>query len=348
MSNDRSAAIKAGLFVILCGVLFSGIIIMLGERDQLFTAQYSIHACFHSAQGLMPGSDVRLAGVRAGSVGKVDLRKDGEGHYMAWVRLDVAHRYRGWITQKSRASIRTLGPLGDKYVEITLGSADETAIAPGRRIETDEGEDWYSLSRRARVAVDQINQVGAQVSAALSDFNQKKIFDDFSASIKSLRRMINEAEKGKGLLHELVYDKDLPKMLTDLRQTSASLRRSVEHVEKGEGPLGAMIHGKDLRAAILDIAASAKSVKSILAEVEKGKGVAHGLIYDEEQGKALAKYGDVAKRLDAILAAIEEGRGTLGLLIGDPEIWETIKRILGGVEDSRALKYIIQRKAAVD
>jgi phospholipid/cholesterol/gamma-HCH transport system substrate-binding protein len=346
MRAEQSSAVKAGIFVILCGVLLVGIVVVLGKRSQLFTQQYAMYAKFDSAQGLMPGSPVRLAGVLAGAVGSVQLKEDEEdGGYSAWVRLDVAWRHKGRITESSHASIRTLGPLGDKYVEITPGAGDEPEILPGQTIATHEGEDWYGIAMRAREAVEQINRVGEQLNTALTEFNQTDVFMDVSKGVASLRRSIEKTEQGPGLLHGLIYDEKLPAMVADLEVAAASLRKSAERIEKGEGSLGELVYGDKLAQAVDDFGVAAGALKNVVTEIEGGDGAAHALIYDEKLRDALTEYGDAAGQLQAVLAAIQEGRGTLGLLIYDPETWESIKRILGGVEESRTLKYLIQREA---
>ena len=57
---------------------------------------------------------------------------------------------------------------------------------------------------------------------------------------------------------------------------------------------------------------------------------------------SLAKLNDAAGKLNAIITEIREGQGTLGLLIADPSLWERLQRILGGVEESRTLKFLIE------
>ena len=43
------------------------------------------------------------------------------------------------------------------------------------------------------------------------------------------------------------------------------------------------------------------------------------------------------------MAEIQKGGGTLGLLIYDPGVWEALKRLLGGAEESRLLRYLVSR-----
>lgn len=356
MSSDQNSALKAGIFVLLCLALLITVIIVLGQSSQLFTKQYMLWAEFNNAKGLMAGADVRLAGVNVGSVREVFLATKRNGEKVVRVYLDIVLRYQPMVTTTSRASIQSLGPLGDKYVEISFSGAQEADQLPGKeqsaaflghesRILSDESADFYQLARQAQETLETASTIAKQITLALDKFHQTDVVEDLGANVKSLRRMVEQIEQGDGLLHALIYDKELPKIAATLKEISQSLNTSAMRVEKGPGSLHELIYGETLKTALTDAADVSAKAKRILKEVEDGDGTIHALIYEHKEREILAEIGKAAQLASRILADIHEGRGTLGLLIADPELWETMKRVLGGVEESRTLKYLVRQRA---
>jgi len=88
--------------------------------------------------GLKSGSSVVIAGVEVGRVKRVAL-----DDYQAKVVLNIPLNVK--IQEDAIASIKTKGLIGEKYVEITPGGADEL-IEPGGRIrETQSAIDFEEI-----------------------------------------------------------------------------------------------------------------------------------------------------------------------------------------------------------
>jgi phospholipid/cholesterol/gamma-HCH transport system substrate-binding protein len=88
-----------------------------------YTAQFS------RVDGIRDGSDIRINGIKVGSV--TSLALDPKTFY-AEVRLSVDPNIK--LSTDSVASVRMSGLLGDKYVEIEPGNED-AIIPPGGKIE---------------------------------------------------------------------------------------------------------------------------------------------------------------------------------------------------------------------
>lgn len=86
---------------------------------------YGLTASFSRVDGVVAGDDVRLVGVRVGSVEGVDIDYE---RYRASVRLSIEEDVR--IPDDSVAEIRSDGLLGGGYVSILPG-ASEINLADG-------------------------------------------------------------------------------------------------------------------------------------------------------------------------------------------------------------------------
>ncbi|MEL6641769.1 MAG: outer membrane lipid asymmetry maintenance protein MlaD [Pseudomonadota bacterium] len=94
---------------------------------------YDLTASFRSAEGITPGTDVRLAGVKIGQITEMALNPDT-------FRADVTLRFADGIQipNDSAVAIASEGILGDNFVEIVPGGSLDN-FAPGDEIEDTQG-----------------------------------------------------------------------------------------------------------------------------------------------------------------------------------------------------------------
>jgi len=113
-----------GLFMavgILCLALLS---IRIARNDFSNRGGYDVQAVFTNGSGIRAGSLIQIAGVEVGRVKEISLKD-----YEAQVVLSIQP---GVVLQKdSIASIKTKGLIGEKYIEITPGGADQTILPNG-------------------------------------------------------------------------------------------------------------------------------------------------------------------------------------------------------------------------
>jgi phospholipid/cholesterol/gamma-HCH transport system substrate-binding protein len=128
--NWRLSASVVGF--LLLGVLsLTYLFTRLGEAGLRRSWGYSVHADFANAGGLKPGTVVEIAGVTVGQVVAVNLMKNGRARVTLQVREDVP------LQDDVIASIQTKGLLGERYILITPGGAEQ-ALAPGSVIRDTE------------------------------------------------------------------------------------------------------------------------------------------------------------------------------------------------------------------
>lgn len=94
---------------------------------------YRVSAEFDDAAGLNPGTDVRMSGVKVGSV--VEQRLDPET-YFAEVTMAIDERIK--LPADTSARVVPEGLLGSNYVMLEPGGAEEM-IPPGGRIQYTQG-----------------------------------------------------------------------------------------------------------------------------------------------------------------------------------------------------------------
>ncbi len=131
-----------GLFVLSGIGCISYFALQFGSAQWRALDTYSLEARFNNASGLVLGSQVAIAGVPVGSVTGLKLAQDFSALVEFKLRKDVK------LPSDSIASIRGHGLLGDKYISLAAGSAEDVLPAGGRITETESSLDLESLLSR--------------------------------------------------------------------------------------------------------------------------------------------------------------------------------------------------------
>jgi virulence factor Mce-like protein len=124
----RSAVIGALAFVFSCLGLMIFVWTQFGGTMPLAPRGYEIHALFKETGLLVPGADVRIAGVNVGKVNSVQAR--GVDSY---VTMDLSRQYAP-IPADTRAILRQKTLLGEAFVELSTGSASAPKFRDGATI----------------------------------------------------------------------------------------------------------------------------------------------------------------------------------------------------------------------
>jgi phospholipid/cholesterol/gamma-HCH transport system substrate-binding protein len=274
MKPKKLTELKVGIFVVFILFLFGLGVFFIGSHQNYFERQYTLWASFSDISGLIVGAPVRLAGLTVGRVDAIIFPEDLRAKIVQ-VKLKVSRDVQKRIREDSIASIQTMGLLGDKYVEISLGSPEKLVLPDGSRIASVNPIDLSEYATKVEEAINVVNTILIDVK-------------EISGQIKG----------GKGLLHAILYDPagaklvnnlavasgSLDTLVKDLSSAAESANKIVKKVERGEGSLGGIINDptvyEDLKV-ILGGAEKSNVIKGLIRYTIKKK--------KEEQGEASAK-----------------------------------------------------------
>jgi len=131
MRNNLLESLIGFVVIIIAIIFFIYSYSMMGNKNSSRT--YQITAVFNEVSGLMSGSDVRLSGIKVGSVTTQTL--DGDS-YEAVVSMQINNDIK--IPTDSSAKISAEGLLGGNYISIEPGGSDEI-LMDGDVIEFTQG-----------------------------------------------------------------------------------------------------------------------------------------------------------------------------------------------------------------
>ncbi|RFZ05842.1 mce related protein [Mycobacterium marinum] len=126
MTGSRAMIIKFGAFAAVMIVLTVFLFFIFGQYRTGSTNGYS--ALFNDVSRLKPGETVRIAGVRVGTVNSISLRTDKK----VLVKFDADRNI--VLTTGTRAVVRYLSLVGDRYLELVDGPGSTKTLPAGSQI----------------------------------------------------------------------------------------------------------------------------------------------------------------------------------------------------------------------
>lgn len=218
--------VKLGIFV-LGGLLFLILLLyMIGKNRSLFGNTYVLKARFENVQGLVPGNNVRFAGIQAGTVKRIIIIADT----LIEVTMIIDSRMKDVIRKNAIVSIGTDGLVGNKVVNIVPSKersslALEDDILPAKKaVNTDEMlQILYNTNNDAAVIANGLKEAILRINnsnALWTLLNDNSLPQGFRSSVSNIRSasvkanaMVNDLQiviagikNRKGSLGQLLQD----------------------------------------------------------------------------------------------------------------------------------------------
>jgi len=275
-----------GLAILAIGIFF------ISGQEGFFRRRYKLKAYVSEAAGLRQGAQVSLAGVAVGSVDRIEISPYPERARAVEIVMRVARAYQDQIRTDSRASIETVGLLGDSYVDITRGTPGQEVIADGGVLKTSEEADVKRVVQNA-------NDVFVNLRVLSAKLN------DISGQIQS----------GKGSVGKLVYDQTL---YNRLNKTSDTIDRMVTRVEQGQGTLGKLMADETLYGTTV---ATIDRLNKVIDDMQHGPGSLAKFVSDPS---VYNNVNHLVTQANSLVDNINQGQGTLGKLAKDPQLYNRL------------------------
>lgn len=207
-----SRTARLGAFIFAAFILLSSGVFLIGKRQLLFGEKRQLRAGFDTVSGLSEGAEVRMGGIRVGTVASVRLPEKPEDKIT--VLMDMDANAQRLIRKDSLASIQTEGLLGNKYVKVTVGSAHAAPVGEGEAIGTAETPDISDILQKTNQILDTTDATMKNIQAA-------------TLNVKEITEKVNS---GQGTLGRLVNNNDIYR---ELHATSERIAETAEQARAG-------------------------------------------------------------------------------------------------------------------
>ncbi len=361
-----SRRFRVGLVVVIALLATMIGIFMVGQRANLFRKKFPYSTHFESAAGLVPGNVVTLNGVVVGNVLEVNLSGDPADRTVR-VNYDVVRRAAPMLRKGTRAAIKTRGLLGDKYIELAGGTAQEPEVAIGGEIPAAPGAGIEKLLEGSGDLLTDLSAIAKSLKAILgrtekgegllgsltsNSEESRQLGNSFNDALHSLNGILKKVESGKGFAGRLLVDEKYGKEAGDslaaaIHSVQSLVAKIDEGVRSGNGAIPALLsdpEGKKKVYELVDnLTTAASNLALITQNLQKGNGAIPVLLNDPRFGKEFTEnLRSFSAHLDSISRKLDEGDGTAGKLINDPALFDAANRLVVGVNESAFLRWLIK------
>ena len=352
--------VKVGALVIAALATLAAGIFLVGERNNLFARKSNYFVLFETVGGLAAGNPVQLSGVTVGKVERVVLPEAVDEKLLTvWISLD--RHYAERIREDSVARIKTLGLLGDKYIEISSGSPDSRIVMIDGEIKASPPTDVDRLLTSGEDAVDNIVAISYSLRNILDRVNAgegllgellmasesgERVKASVIETVSNFEIISDRIASGRGTLGHLLADDTLA---IRLESSMSRLESLLGRIEDGEGTLGALIGDPAMKDEVTQTLSNLRSATEgadrIVAQFHDRQGLLQRFFNDEDfADEVTGNLKQLIENLNLVSEKLDRGDGALGQIINDPHLYQAMNDIVVGINESKLLRWLIRNR----
>jgi phospholipid/cholesterol/gamma-HCH transport system substrate-binding protein len=334
----RWSQLKVGVIVLVSSLILVFLLFLLTSASGLsiFSKKLIVTTYFENAAGLKQGASVNLQGVTIGTVEQVTITSDPARKLTpVKVVMKLDGKYQDELREDSKASLTTVGVLGDTVVNVNSQNAVGAPLRDGDELHTLETPNIQDVVKASQGTIEQLNVILAKLNAVVDNIqagkgtigqliNNRDLFDKLDRTLTDLNTLEENLNAGKGSAGKFLTDDTLYNKLND---TTDKLDLIATDLQNGRGSAGKFL--KD-DAIYTDLNSTLTRTNALLDDVQHGKGAAGMLINDPEFAKRLRETVDETHTL---IANVNAGKGTLGKLATDDEAYTNLNKTLSATTD---------------
>lgn len=293
--KETAQQVRLGAFVLAGLALFLAAVFLIGSENNIFSRTFEVHAVFRNVEGLKPGDNVWLSGVKIGTVSGVRIASEGK----VVVTLALKENQNRFIQDDAMVSIGSDGIVGSKIVVIrpgrstavigesdTLSTVSPTDTQDILNLARDVGENTRSLTDDLRTIASRISSGQGIVGELLNDgavaqemraaiANLRTTGDNTARVSKELQMLVQDLRTGPGLLPTLISDTsytntfrvalaNVERVSVQAGELSESLNQLTSHVRSRDNVVGVLLAdssaGDQLRTTIENAALASEKL----------------------------------------------------------------------------------------
>ncbi len=156
----------SALILLVLGIAFAG-----GDKGLLFQNTGAVKARLFDVGGLKKGGSVTMAGMIVGKVTHIGFVRHGEDDFVE-VTMEVRSDLRNRIKTDSLPAVRTQGMLGDRYIDISMGSKEAGPLPEGEVLVGKSATDFDVTLRQASEVMRESDSLLEELNDLIKDFKQ--------------------------------------------------------------------------------------------------------------------------------------------------------------------------------
>ena len=326
----RWSQLKVGVLVLAALVALTALVfLMSGDTGGLFSGKLTLRSYFENSSGLKVGAPVTLEGVTIGNVKSIRIEPSRKLTPVEVV-MKVSRKYASTLHTDTKASLSTVGVLGDTVVDLDSKHASGAEAKNNDELQTNETPNLSDVIKSSQGTIEQLNTILAKIDNLVDSLNTGKgsigqlinspdLYNKAMTAVNQLASLIDKVSSGKGSIGKLVSDDTL---YNNANNTVARLSHIADQLDAGQGSAGKLLKDEALYNNLNSTVAQANQ---LISQINAGQGALGVMAKDPQFAQKLQ---DTVGRLDSILNRVDSGEGTLGQLVRNPALYNSSDQML--------------------
>jgi phospholipid/cholesterol/gamma-HCH transport system substrate-binding protein len=334
----RWSQLKVGVIVLISTVILVALLFLMTSSAGLgiLSHKLTVVTYFENSAGLKTGAAVNLEGVTIGTVKSVTI-DNSPARKLTPVKvvMKLNEKYAVDLKKDSRASLSTVGVLGDTVVDINSQFAIGPKLQDGDELKTLETPSLTDVVKASQGTIESLNVILAKMNVIVDNIqsgkgsvgqliNNPDLYNKANNTVDELLKLEKNLNAGRGSIGKLMTDDTLYNRFND---TVEKLENIANSVNSGKGTAGMLLKDDALYKNLNSTVAHANS---ILADADAGKGGLGLMLKDPKFRQDLSS---TISQVNSLVSNINAGKGTLGKLATDDSVHTNLNKLLTASTD---------------
>jgi len=329
----RWSQLKVGVIVLISTVILVTLLFLMTSSAGLgiLSHKLTVTTYFENSAGLKTGAAVDLEGVTIGTVKSVTIDNSPERKLTpVKVVMKLNDKFNSSLKKDSKASLSTVGVLGDTVVDINSQFAAGPPLQDGDELKTTETPSLTDVVKASQGTIESLNVILAKMNVIVDNLqsgkgsvgqliNNPDLYNKADKTVDELLKLEKNLNAGRGSIGKLMTDDTMYNRLNDAAGKLESISNSLN---AGKGTAGMLLKDDSLYK---NLNSTLVHANSIMEEADAGKGGLGLMLKDPKFRQDLS---NTLTQVNALVSGVNDGKGTLGKLATDDTMYTNINGLL--------------------
>jgi phospholipid/cholesterol/gamma-HCH transport system substrate-binding protein len=334
----RWSQLKVGVIVLISTVVLVTLLFLMTSSAGLgiLSHKLTVTTYFENSAGLKTGAAVDLEGVTIGTVKSVTIDNSPERKLTpVKVVMKLNEKTSSSLKKDSKASLSTVGVLGDTVVDINSQFAAGAPLQDGDELKTSETPSLTDVVKASQGTIESLNVILAKMNVIVDNLQSGKgsvgqlinnpgLYNKADKTVDELLTLEKNLNAGRGSIGKLMTDDTMYNRLNDAAGKLESISNSLN---AGKGTAGMLLKDDSLYK---NLNSTLVHANSIMEQADAGKGGLGLMLKDPKFRQDLS---NTLTQVNALVSGVNEGRGTLGKLATDDAAYTNVNKLLTASTD---------------
>jgi phospholipid/cholesterol/gamma-HCH transport system substrate-binding protein len=292
---------KVGLLAIFTIVAVILMSLKITSNQSGFGQYVTYRTIVKDASGIFPKTPIKVAGISAGRIDSIELQGN-----TALITFEILKQIQ--VTQNSKLRIKSVGFLGDKYIEIFIGDSN-LILQKYDFIPSEEAAGIENLVKDTSEVLSDVKKIVRTLKDSIAPDNGespiKEILVDVSALVKNTKEAAETLKRVMGN-----NESKISRLVDNLEDFSDQLAYQVDNGNRDSAM-------SDLKQILSNVSKLTSDVQGIVADIKKGKGSIGKMLVEDE----------IADQVKNTLSSVQK-------IVGKAENIRTELSVFSGVNSS--------------